>query len=60
MKRQGRPPLDATASTPSASVHLKLAAIDYEKAEKLAKRQRESLQAMIRRAIKKLIVDERG
>lgn len=57
MKRPGRPPLDA--ASPSADVHLKLSSIDYDKAERLAKQDRESLQDLIRRGLKRLL-DERG
>jgi hypothetical protein len=58
MGRPGRPPLDPTA--PSADVHLTLSAKDYDRAEQLAKQRRETLQDTIRRAIKRLIADERG
>lgn len=57
-KRPGRPPLDA--SSPSADVHLTLSAADYDKADKLAKHNRETLQETIRRGLKKLLDDERG
>lgn len=61
MKRPpGRPPLDTSTTMPSADVHLTLRAIDYDKAEKLAKKHRETLQQTIRRALTKLIEDERG
>lgn len=60
MKKVGRPPLDATSLAPSADVHLKLAAVDYDRAEQLAKKHRESIQDTIRRAIKRLFEDERG
>ena len=51
MKRPGRPPLDASA--PSASVHLKLRAADYDRAEQLAKQNRESIQDVIRRSLQR-------
>lgn len=58
-KPRGRPPLDAASALPSADVHLKLAAADYDKAAQLAKQCRESLQDVIRRGLKRLL-DERG
>lgn len=60
MAKQGRPALDTDSSAPSADVHLTLPARDYDKADKLAQRNRESLQDMIRRGLKRLIEDERG
>lgn len=61
MKRPpGRPPLDVNASCPSAAVHLKLPAVVYDKADKLARGNRESLQDLIRRGLKRLLIDERG
>ncbi len=61
MKRPpGRPPLDASARFPSADVHLTLPALVYDRADKLARRNRESLQDVIRRGLKRLIEDERG
>lgn len=60
MKRQpGRPPLDEKADAPSAAVHLKLAAKDYDRADRLRQRG-ESIQDLIRRGLKRLIEDERG
>lgn len=44
---------------PSADVHLKLSAADYDKAAQLARQARESLQDVIRRGLKRLL-DERG
>lgn len=58
-KPRGRPPLDAASTMPSADVHLKLAAADYDKAARLAKEYRESLQDLIRRGLKRFL-DERG
>jgi hypothetical protein len=58
-KPRGRPPLDAASAMPSADVHLKLAAADYDKAAQLARQTRESLQDVIRRGLKRLL-DERG
>lgn len=61
MKRPpGRPPLDATSPAPSADVHLMLPAKDYDKVDQLAKKSRERIQDTIRRAIKRLIDEERG
>lgn len=59
-KKPGRPPLDATASAPSAAVHLKLPARDYDRAERIARESRESVQDVIRRGLKRLLTDERG
>lgn len=58
-RRPGRPPLDAASATPSAAVHLKLRAEDYDRAERLAKKTRESIQDVIRRGLTRLL-DERG
>lgn len=55
----GRPPLDASASAPSADVHLTLPAVIYDKADKLARDNRESLQDVIRRGLQRLLSDER-
>jgi hypothetical protein len=60
VKRPGRPPLDQTSRTPSAAVHLKLPASVYDTADKLAKQGRESIQDVIRRGLKRLLLDERG
>jgi len=59
-KRPGRPALDATSDSPSAPVHLKLSAADYDKADKLATLKRESVQDLIRRGLKRLLDDEHG
>ncbi len=58
-KRRGRPPLGA-GSTPSADVHFRMPAEDYDQASAIASRQRVSVTEVIRRAVKKLIEDERG
>lgn len=58
-EKRGRPPLDAASAFPSADVHLKLTAADYDKAARLAKEYRESLQDVLRRGLKRLL-DERG
>jgi hypothetical protein len=56
----GRPPLDSTSRTPSADVHLTLPASDYDKADRLAKERRESIQDVIRLGLKRLLTDEHG
>jgi hypothetical protein len=58
-KRPGRPPLDATGA-PSAAVCLKLAAKDFDRAEQIAKQNRESLQDLLRRGLRRVLDDERG
>lgn len=61
MKRPpGRPPLDPTARAPSADVHLMLSAKVYDQAEQLAKKRCESIQDTLRRALIRLIKEERG
>lgn len=60
IKRPGRPPLDASSTEPSASVHLKVSAADYDRATQLAKQGRESIQEVIRRGLHRLLTDERG
>lgn len=61
MKRQpGRPPLDVSATAPSAPVHLKLSAVVYDKADKIARDNRESIQDLIRRGLKRLLTEEHG
>jgi hypothetical protein len=42
---------------PSADVHLKLAAVDYDKAAKAAAGGRESIQDVIRRGLRQLLDD---
>jgi hypothetical protein len=59
-RRPGRPRLDTKSATPSADVHLTLPASDYDHVEAIARQRRESIQAAIRRGIKRLIHDERG
>jgi hypothetical protein len=58
MSRPGRPPLDQSGQ-PTADVHLTLAAKDYDRAEELAKKSRESIQELIRRGLKRLIETSR-
>lgn len=57
--KRGRPPLDRSG-VPSAAVHLKLSANEYDRAFKIAQQGRESVQDVIRRGLKRLIHDERG
>jgi hypothetical protein len=60
MSRQpGRPPLDPSAASPSTDVHLRVPASDYDRAEQVAKARRESVQDVIRRGLKQLLLDER-
>ncbi len=58
-KRRGRPPLDQSGVA-AASVHLKIPARDYDSAYKIASARRQSVQDVIRRGLKRLLVDERG
>lgn len=58
MAKPGRPPLDSAATQPSAAVHLKLPARDYDRADQLRQRG-ESIQDLIRQGLKRLL-DERG
>lgn len=58
--KKGRPPIDPTAREPSADVHLMLSAKVYDQAEQHAKKHRESIQDTLRRALKRLIEEERG
>lgn len=60
VRRRGRPALDDTSVVPAAAVHLKLPATEYDDAFKLAQRNQESVQDIIRRALKRLLLDERG
>lgn len=54
--KPGRPRLDPNSTQPAASVHLKLSAADYDRAEKLRQANRDkSIQDVIRRGLKKLI-----
>lgn len=54
-KRGGRPPLDPSAAIPSADVHLRLPAKEFDAALERAKRERESLQDLIRRGLRHLL-----
>ena len=47
-RRPGSPPLDATAAAPSADVHLRLTAADYDRAYQPASRTRESIPDLLR------------
>lgn len=59
MKRPpGRPPLDRSASEPSADVHLTLPARDYDKAAELARTRKESIQDVIRLGLRHLLVQK--
>lgn len=53
-KRAGRPPLEA-AVLKSADVHLRLSSMDYDAADQLAKRRRESIQDLLRHGLQRLI-----
>lgn len=59
MNRPGRPPLDASG-VPSADVHLKLRAADYDRIDRLAKQRRTTIQDVIRGSLKRLLQDEHG
>jgi hypothetical protein len=60
-RRRGRPTL-AKDGTPPAYVHLTLSPDDFDAAEQIAKSDPSaaSIQDVIRRALKRLIADERG
>lgn len=58
-RRPGRPRVDDSGVDP-ADVHLKLPAADYDEAFKHATRTHESVQDVLRRALKKLLADEGG
>jgi len=58
VKSPGRPPLDAAA--PSTGLHLKLPTPDYDRLDRIARERRESIQTMIRREVKRILLDERG
>jgi hypothetical protein len=58
--KPGRPALDPSAQYPSAGVHVKLTARKYDLADRHARERRESLPAVLRRALDKLLKDERG
>jgi len=51
-KRRGRPCLDP-AGRPLTPIHLKVTTGDYDAAAKVASRRRESLQDVIRRALRR-------
>lgn len=55
MKKRGRPGLDP--SGPSTPVHVKLRASDYDAADRLAKQSRETVPAVIRRGLRRLLDD---
>ena len=52
IKRTGRPGVDP-AGGPSAPVHVKLAASDYDAAAKVAATRRETIQDLIRRGLRR-------
>lgn len=58
-RRPGRPPVDDSGAEPAA-VHLTLPAADYDAAFQYAKRNRKSVQEIIRQALKRLLADEHG
>jgi hypothetical protein len=61
MAKPGRPPLDASSTVPSAAVHLKLSAADYDRVDKLRQQNRDkNIQQTIRRGLRRLLDDERG
>lgn len=61
MRKRGRPRLDLSSTMPSAAVHLKLSAADYDEADRIRRENRErSIQEVIRRGLRRLIEDERG
>ena len=57
--RRGRPTNDPRGR-PSAAVHLKLAPMDYDLADRHARQRRESIQDLIRRGLRRILTDERG
>lgn len=57
-RRRGRPALSTSGA--SAPVCIKLPPADYDKLFTFSRRSRESVPDVIRRAVKKLIADERG
>lgn len=59
-RRPGRPPVGGASPIPSAAVHLKLSAADYDKAERIARERRESIQDVIRRGLRRILTDERS
>lgn len=58
-RRLGRPRV-ARGAVPSADVHLRLAARQYDLAAELARARRESVQDVIRRGLTRLLADERS
>lgn len=57
-KRPGRPALEA--GKPSVTIGLRVGETDYDRAFAIATRQRESVPDVLRRALRRLISDERG
>jgi len=58
-RRRGRPTY-ASGDTPPADVHLTMAPEDYDQAYAIAARDRVSIQEVLRRALKRLIEEEKG
>jgi hypothetical protein len=57
-RHPGRPSLDSAA--PSTGLHLKLPTPDYDRLDRIARDRRESIQSVIRREVKRILLDERG
>lgn len=57
--RPGRPSLDPTGAKPGA-VHLKLCASEYDRLYSLSRKERTSVQDVIRRGLRHLLHDQRG
>ena len=53
MKRRGRPTIDPSGQ--SVHVQMRVAAADYDAADQLARRTRESIQTVIRRGLKEYL-----
>lgn len=59
-KRPGRPPIDPTSPIPSERVFVAVAAVDYQKAARVARLKRESVQDVIRRGLRRLLENTPG
>jgi hypothetical protein len=55
----GRPRLEG-ATVPSEKVQLRINAADYDRAYKMARQNRESIQDLLRKGLKHILTDERG
>jgi hypothetical protein len=53
--KPGRPPLDCSSGIPPASVHLKLPASVYDRASERARKERKSVQDVIRQGLTQLL-----